>query len=228
MADFWYRVSVVVVPRLYVALSRVWFATCRVRIEGKEHLQAGLAGGTIIAAFWHYSMLYIFYNLRALSAAIMVSASKDGEYIARVAGLLGHVPVRGSSNQKGVSGLKKMLREVRNGNNAGIVVDGSQGPARKAQAGAILVASRTGSAIVPMAWAASRYIAFHSWDRTAVPLPFCRMNFQYGEPLLVPKGIKGDEIEKYRKQLEDRLNLLYETAWQRVGRRPHDTKRLNA
>ncbi len=222
MADFWYRVAVIVVPRLYVALSRVWFATCRVRIEGREHLQAGLERGTIIAAFWHYSMLYIFYNLRALSAAIMVSASKDGEYIARVARLLGHVPVRGSSNQKGVSGLKKMLREVRNGNNAGIVADGSQGPARKAQAGAILVASRTGSAILPMAWAADRYIAFHSWDRTAVPLPFCRMNFQYGEPLLVPKGIKGEEIEEYRKQLEDRLNLLYETAWQRVGRRPHD------
>ncbi len=222
MADFFYRVSVVVVPRLYVAVSRLWFATCRVRIEGRRHLQAGLAGGTIIAAFWHYSMLYIFYNLRSLSAAVMVSASKDGEYIARVAGLLGHVPVRGSSNQKGVSGLKKMLREVRKGNNAGIVADGSQGPARKAQAGAILVASRTGSAIVPMAWAASRYIAFHSWDRTAVPMPFCRINFQYGEPILVPSGIKGDDIEQYRLELEKRLNALYDTAWKRVGRRPHD------
>jgi len=222
LADFPYKVSVAVVPRLYVILSRIWFATCRVRIEGREHLQAGLAGGTIIAAFWHYSMLYIFYNLRHLSAAIMVSASKDGEYIARVAELLGHVPVRGSSNQKGVSGLKKMLREVRGGNNAGIVVDGSQGPAREAQAGAILVASRTGSAIVPMAWAADRYIAFHSWDRTLVPLPFCRMHFQYGEPLYVPKGIKADEIETYRLDLEKRLNGCYTRAWQQVGRRPHD------
>jgi len=222
LADFWYKVSVQVVPRLYVGLSRLWFATCRVRIEGREHLETALANGTIIAAFWHYSMLYIFYNLRHLSAAIMVSASKDGEYIARVAGLLGHVPVRGSSNQKGVSGLKKMLREVRSGNNAGIVVDGSQGPARKAQAGAILVASRTGSAIVPMAWAAGRYIAFHSWDRTLVPLPFCRMNFQYGEPLYVPKGIKADEIETYRLKLEKRLNECYTRAWQQVGRSPHD------
>jgi lysophospholipid acyltransferase (LPLAT)-like uncharacterized protein len=224
LADFWYKVSVIVVPRLYIGLSRIWFATCRVRVEGKEHLKSALENGTIIAAFWHYSMLYIFYNLRALSAAIMVSASRDGEYIAQVARLLGHTPVRGSSNQKGVSGLKKMLREVRSGNNAGIVADGSQGPARKAQAGAILVASRTGSPIVPMAWAASRYIAFHSWDKTAVPMPFCRMNFQYGEPLSVPKRIKGDEIEEYRQELENRLNRLYETAWQSVGRRPHDGK----
>ncbi len=222
MADFWYKVSVQLVPRLYVVLSRLWFATCRVRLEGREHLETALSQGTIIAAFWHYSMLYIFYNLRHLSAAIMVSASKDGEYIARVARLLGHVPVRGSSNQKGVSGLKMMLREVRSGNNAGIVVDGSQGPARKAQAGAILVASRTGSAIVPMAWAADKYIAFHSWDRTLVPLPFCRMHFQYGEPLYVPKGIKADEIETYRLDLEKRLNECYTRAWQQVGRKPHD------
>jgi lysophospholipid acyltransferase (LPLAT)-like uncharacterized protein len=169
-------------------------------------------------------MLYIFHNLRHLRAAVMVSASKDGEYIARVTRLYGHVPVRGSSNQKGVSGLKKMLREVRSGNNAGIVADGSQGPARQAQPGAIMVASRTGSLVVPMAWAASRYIAFNSWDATVVPLPFCRLHVCYEEPLSVPRGIGGEEIEQYRLELEKRLNQAYEQAWQGVNRNPHDGK----
>jgi len=213
---------VAVVPRLFVALSRLLFATCRVEMQGREHLDQAVARGTIIAAFWHYSILYIFHNLRHLRAAVMVSASRDGEYIARVARLYGHVPVRGSANQKGVSGLKKMLREVRSGNNAGIVADGSQGPARQAQPGAILVASRTGSLIVPMAWAASRYRAFHSWDRTVVPLPFCRLRVCYAEPLAVPKGIDSEQIEQYRLELEKRLNQAYADAWQGVGRQPHD------
>jgi lysophospholipid acyltransferase (LPLAT)-like uncharacterized protein len=217
-----YRISIIVLPRLYVALSRLWFASCRVRIDGREHLETAVARGTAIAAFWHYSMFYIFYNLRSFSAAVMVSSSRDGEYIARVAQLFGHIPVRGSSNKQGVSGLKHMLRAVRAGNNAGIVADGSQGPARVAQPGAILVASRTGSPIVPMAWAASRYIAFSSWDRIVMPLPFCRIEFMYGEPVCVPAGIKAADIEPYRLELENELNRVYTTVWERVGRGPHD------
>jgi lysophospholipid acyltransferase (LPLAT)-like uncharacterized protein len=217
-----YRIAVAVVPPLNVGLSRLLFATCRVRMQGRGNLDRAVEQGTIIAAFWHYSMLYIFHNLRHLRAAVMVSASKDGEYIARVARLYGHVPVRGSSNRKGVSGLKKMLREVRSGNNAGIVADGSQGPARQAQPGAILVASRTGSLIVPMAWGASRYIAFNSWDRTVVPLPFSTLHVCYEEPLSVPRGIDAQGIEEYRLELENRLNTAYEKAWQGVNRKPHD------
>ncbi len=41
--------------------------------------------GAAIAAFWHYSFLYFFYHPRAYSAAVMVSSSRDGEYIARLA-----------------------------------------------------------------------------------------------------------------------------------------------
>ena len=220
--SFLYKVSLALIPRLYLQLSRILFISCRLKVGGKEHLDAVVGQGGGIATFWHYSILYMFYHLRSFPAAVMVSASKDGEYIARLARLLGHTPVRGSSNQRGVAGLKHLLREVRAGKNAGIVADGSQGPARKAQAGSILLASMSGRPILPMAWAASRYKAFHSWDLTVVPLPFSTIHFQYGEPLSVPKGIRGDEVEKYRLELEHRLNLVYETAWQQVGRRPHD------
>ncbi len=225
LKGFWYKFSITVLPRFYVILSRLWFASCRVRMTGREHLDKATDNGTAIAAFWHYSLFYIFYNLRSFSAAVMVSASRDGEYVARVAQLLGHMPVRGSANKQGVSGLKHMLREVRSGKHAGIVADGSQGPARIAQPGAILVASRTGSPIIPMAWAASHYIAFSSWDRLALPLPFSRIEFMYGEPFFIPAGIKAAEIESYRKDLETRLNEIYVTVWKRVGHGLHDGRK---
>ena len=216
------KLALMVVPRLYLWLSRLLFLTCRVRVEGEEYVAEALADGPAIATFWHYSILYCFHQLRHYPAAVMVSASGDGEFIARLARLMGHVPVRGSSNRRGVAGLKHLLREVRSGRNAGIVADGSQGPRRRVQAGAILVSSMSGRPIVPMAWAASRYKAFGSWDRTVLPLPFCRIWFRFGEPLRVPRGVRGEELEQYRRQLEQRLNRLYDQVWEQAGQTAHD------
>ncbi len=115
----------------------------------------------------------------------MVSASRDGEYLARLAEQFGFETVRGSRNKKGVQGLKAMLRAVQNGNSAAIVADGSQGPPKIVQAGAILLAARTGAPIIPMIFAASRYFTINSWDRTIIPKPFSRIDFYYGEPLFV-------------------------------------------
>ena len=92
MADFWYKCSLAVAPPVVATLLRGWFATCRVRVRGRERMDAVLReNGAAIAVFWHYSFLYIFYHLRAYSAAVMVSSSRDGEYIARLAERFGAV-----------------------------------------------------------------------------------------------------------------------------------------
>ena len=175
-----------------------------------------------IAAFWHYSFLYLFVYLRRYPAAVMVSASKDGEYIARLAQLMGHVPVRGSSNRGGVKALREMIDHLLHGKNSAIVADGSQGPARRAQAGVILMASKSGKPIFPMAWAANRTLKFNSWDRTLVPLPFSNIVIRHGEPLLVPPAVTPAQIETCRLELEQRLNRAYEAAWNEIGLPFHD------
>ncbi len=215
MADsFIYKISLRILPRLFSVLSRFWFGSCRVTVSGEEYLQEFISRGGGIAAFWHYSIFYLFYHLRLFPAAIMVSASRDGEYIARLIKLQGHTPVRGSVNRRRVSGLKQLLKEIRAGKNAGIVVDGSQGPPRKVKAGVILLASRSGRPILPMVWSSSAKLVFRSWDRTVLPLPFSRIFFYYGKPLFVPDNIKTDEMEEYRLELEKRLNILYDRAWE--------------
>ena len=152
---------------------------------------------------------------------VMVSSSRDGEYIARLAHHFRFSTVRGSSNRKGVQALKDLIKATRSGSNTAMVADGSQGPPRVAQPGSILLASRSGAPIVPMAWSASRYLAIRSWDRTAFPKPFARVDFFVGEPLAVPPEIKGDGIEEYRLLLEERLNRLYREAWELHGRGAH-------
>ena len=211
-----------VVPLIFAWLMRFWFGSCRITIYNQENCFAAEEKGKIgIASFWHYSIIYTLYHMRKYSATAMVSASKDGEYIARLAERFGFNTVRGSRNKKGVEGLKGMLRAIRNGGSAAIVADGSQGPPRIVQPGAILLASRTGAPVIPMIWAASRYFTIKSWDRTIVPKPFSRIDFYYGEPLFVPQELKTEELEDYRLCLEKRLNELYDTAWGRYGKIVH-------
>jgi len=210
-------------------LVRVWFFTCRVKVRGddsfREYVQTGNA---IIGAFWHYSIVFILYHFRMFRAAAMVSASKDGEYIARLLLLMGSTPVRGSSHRGGVKALLAMVELLRQGHNGAIVADGSQGPARQAQAGCILMASKSGLPIFPIAWAARRVLIFNSWDRTAVPLPFTTIVVRHGEPLWVEPGIGAHQVEACRLELEGRLNRLYEAAWHEVGRKTHDDGRAGA
>ncbi|MDX9835759.1 MAG: lysophospholipid acyltransferase family protein [Desulfobulbus sp.] len=223
MADFWYKSSLAVAPPVVATLLKAWFSTCRLQVRGRERLDAAVREhGSGIAALWHYSFPYIFYHLRVYSAAVMVSSSRDGEYIARLAEQFHHVPVRGSSNLRGFRALLEMVEQVRHGSNAVIVADGSQGPARQAQAGAIFVASKSGRPIMPMAWAADRCIAFNSWDRTLIPKPFANIVLHHGEPFFVPADLSRTEIEAYRQELEERLNRLYDEVWGELGLPAHD------
>lgn len=210
------------VPPLVAWLMRIWFATCRVTLHNPENcFTAEEKDKTGIASFWHYSIVYILYHMRNYSATAMVSASRDGEYLARLAGAFGFETVRGSRNHKGLEGLKGMLRAIRKGSSAALVADGSQGPARIVQPGTLLLAAKTGVPIIPMVYAASSYISIHSWDKTIIPKPFSRVDFYYGEPFYVPEKVTADDLEQYRLQLEQRLNALYVRAWQRYGKTVH-------
>lgn len=223
MTDFWYRISLRILPTLVAGVMLPWFASCRLKVRGGSEMRAILTGGgSGIAAFWHYSFFYLFYSLRRYPAAVMVSASRDGEYIARLAAIFGHTPVRGSSNRRGFQALREMLAALQQGKSCAIVADGSQGPARKAQAGCILMASRSGRPIFPMAWAASRCIVFKSWDRTVLPLPFSTIVLHHGEPLHVPPDLSAEDTEFWRRTLEEQLNRLYHAAWRDLGKGPHD------
>jgi hypothetical protein len=221
MNDLVYKASLVVVPRLYVALTRAWFGTCPVRIRGKENLNKMLEQGAAVVPFWHYSVFYMLYHLRQYPGVAMVSASKDGEYIARVAELLGFETVRGSANRFGVRALKGMVDHVKQGKNAGIVADGSQGPALKMQPGAIMLAAKSGSPIMPIVWATKRYKVFNSWDHSAIPMPFSPIILQYGDLIYVEPKLTSQRVEGYRQQVETAMIDMYQQLWQDVGKQGH-------
>jgi len=217
------RFLLLVIPSLVAFIMKLWFSTCKVTVRNEEHSFPPDKSdeNTVVASFYHYSIIFIFHFFRKYSATAMVSASDDGDYIARLAERLGFETVRGSKNRKGVEALKSMLRALKNGSTCSIVADGSQGPAQIVQPGSILLASRGGVPIIPIAWSASSYFVFRSWDRTAIPKPFSRIYLYFGEPILVPAKVRAKEVEEYRSQLQAGLDKIYTEAWNEVDKAKH-------
>lgn len=219
-----YRLSLAVGPFIFGLLTRLLFATCRIRWVGREHLeQLDREKQPLIAAFWHYGVFLVLHLSRGKRKWVaMVSSSKDGEYVARIVEGFGFETVRGSRNRGGIGALKGMVKAVRErGLSAAIVADGSQGPPLAAQPGAVLLASYSGAVVVPVGWAADRYWSFRSWDRTVLPKPFARVVVEVGEPLAVPGGLSSEGLEDWRLELERRLIAIYHRTWAAYGREVH-------
>jgi len=212
---------------LYRLAAATLFRSYRVEWSGPGVVEMDrrvAAGEPFVAAFWHYGVVLFPWFCRKRGGGrwvAMVSASGDGGLIAAILEDMGVTMVRGSRNRLSVQALKGFITRMRQGCRAAIVADGSQGPARRAQPGAVLLAAHGRCPIVPMNWAADRYWRFSSWDRTVLPKPFARVVMWCGEPQPVPPRPDRRMVEQCRERLEAGLETCYREAWQRFGRGEH-------
>ena len=183
--------------------------SCRVvKVEGLEKYKEALSqsGEKAVYVAWHQRVSYHFHYLGSLHAAVMISRSRDGEYAARTLAWLGFKNVRGSSTRGGSEALKQLVQRIRDGEIGGMVPDGPQGPARVAKMGSVIIGRDAEVPLVPVLWGADRCWVFNSWDRFLLPKPFARVAIFYAEPIWVPRSAKEENLEEYRRLLEDRLN----------------------
>ncbi len=204
-------------PRLAAWMIRALHGTCRVTVIGREHEDAAWAGGgPAVHVTWHFAFPAIIYYFRNRRGMLMVSQSRDGEWISRILHHLGYVTTRGSSGKGGSAALKEMISYVRSGHGAGIVADGSRGPACKAQLGILLLARYARVPLVPVSMAAHPCKRFRSWDRTMLARPFGRIVFAFGPAIRVERDASRERMEELRRELEDSLNRLSAQAQQAV------------
>jgi lysophospholipid acyltransferase (LPLAT)-like uncharacterized protein len=109
-----------------------------------------------ILAFWHAHLLLMLHSRYRRPITVMISQSKDGEYIARVFDWYGVESARGSSTRGGTAALRELIREARAGKNIVFTPDGPKGPARIAKDGVVHAAKTTGLPIIPIAFAAKK------------------------------------------------------------------------
>ena len=206
----WYdSIFLRIIPPLSALLIKLLMVTCRVvKVEGvdRENETIARSGGKALYATWHQRMSYHSHYFGSRHLTIMISRSRDGEYAARIAEWLGYKNVRGSSTRGGLGAFKELVKRMKNGEVAGMLADGPQGPARVAKMGSILLARNAEVPLIPVAWGADRCWMFNSWDRYMVPKPFARIAVFYGQAIGIPSDAKGEELEKYRQMLQERLN----------------------
>src|SRR5262249_57810942 len=96
------------------------------------------------------------------------------------------------------AGLIQMIRAVRSGKSAAFTVDGPRGPIYEAKPGALLLAKKSGAAILPFSISLDRSWKLPSWDRIEIPKPFARAFVVIGERIYVRDA--DDEAEQRRFQ----------------------------
>jgi lysophospholipid acyltransferase (LPLAT)-like uncharacterized protein len=161
--------------------------------------------------FWHEMMLYPAYTHARRRIAVLVSQHADGELITQVVRMLGGRAVRGSTNKRGLSALRGLMRTGKVSHLA-ITPDGPRGPRRVIQPGAIFLASRTGMPLVPIGLAYRRCWRHRSWDRMAFPYPGEVAQAVIGVPLDVPPELDRDGLERYRLRAQAAMDGVQRRA----------------
>jgi len=187
---------------------------CRMRARS-EYFSAG-APAPVIFCIWHNRLATCVkvldrhrrpHNAGAGMAAL-VSASKDGAFLAHILELFRIQPVRGSSSRRGAQALLELVSWAERGHDLTITPDGPRGPCYRVQEGIASLAQVTGLPIVPVTMNLNWKIRIKSWDQFQIPLPFARCEVCVGRAIRVPPDVTDDERRQIRQQLEAELRAL--------------------
>ncbi len=204
-------------------LVRSLDATLRYSWTVHASAESAIRSGPVIYATWHnrlalslrlYERSCRLYRQSGRWAtetprlAAMVSASRDGAFMARVLEHFGVQPVRGSSSRRGPQALLELISWAERGYDLAITPDGPRGPRYVVQEGVVAVAQVTGMPIVPASYHVPWKYALPSWDRFQVPLPLSRCAPHFGELLWVRRDAGSAEREEARVILERRLRSM--------------------
>jgi lysophospholipid acyltransferase (LPLAT)-like uncharacterized protein len=170
-------------------------------------------------SLWHETLLLGVWLYRRRDIHVMISASRDGERIARITERLGYTPVRGSTSKGALAATRRLVACLRESKLTAITPDGPRGPRRRAQPGMIGVARLTGRPLVAIGIAVERAWRLPSWDRFVIPKPFSRVHYAYGEPIYVPRkgGSDAEHLARVQREM-DRVTELAEAAFSRDQR----------
>jgi lysophospholipid acyltransferase (LPLAT)-like uncharacterized protein len=201
---------------LVFALVRTVSATLRYRwIDRSGYFDHGVPGPAIYCV-WHNRLAlclveyfgYVKKRNQTHGMAALVSASKDGAFLAGVLECFGVHPVRGSSSRRGPQALLELTSWAEQGYDLAITPDGPRGPRYVVQEGAIGLAQITGFPIIPASYHLSWKIQAKSWDRFQIPLPFSRCEMVLGKAVRVPRDASDAQREVLRLELERTLKEI--------------------
>jgi len=197
-------------PLVANELIRIWCKTMRMkRLDPSAEAYVHQLKTPCILTLWHGRIFYLFYHLRNRPEYhLLISPSKDGDILAKLAHNMGYSVVRGSSYKKAVSSARTLLKILKRGGRVIIIADGSRGPAEIAQTGSLELSALAQVPVIPMTWGAAKKKRLNSWDRFALPIPFNACTVKFGRPIEVQTRSDPEHIKLKQKELQDSLDKL--------------------
>ena len=168
----------------------------------------------VLFAIWHRHQCIVYNTKDKSKFYVLVSASNDGEIVAKGIECLGLKSIRGSSKRHGTAASLEILDKLKEGNSVAIMVDGPRGPSEKVKDGIIFMAKNSGVPIVPVGWASKdkTFVTFNSWDKFQLPIGFCKTVAVYGDPIYVPSDITKEETKEWCEKIEEAIKKVESDA----------------
>ena len=176
----------------------------RVVVVGEENIKDL---DSFILVSWHGKVLGLMEHMRHKGYFALVSQSRDGALITKIAKNFGYNFFRGSSNKGGKEAVKNIDYFFKKNSNAKIIItpDGPTGPEHKVKPGALILSQNSNRPIVPMIVDVKNSWKFKNWHTFYLSKPFSKMRVVFGEPLYFNKD---ESIEKGTQKIEDALNKV--------------------
>ena len=211
------QLKFVIVPYLIKWMTQLIMLTCRVRWHNRKVWQELVqADKPYLIGMWHNCSTISSWVMRGSGITVMVSDSKDGEYVARLARLFGINTMRGSSSRGAKKAIRDALLLLRANKPIAITPDGPRGPRYQVQSGILWFAATANSPILPLHVESSRQWVLDSWDGHRFPKPFSTMHVGFGNPVNLTREMMENEPEQavrlVRAAMMDTVSLVQEST----------------
>ncbi|HVU15838.1 MAG TPA: lysophospholipid acyltransferase family protein [Candidatus Didemnitutus sp.] len=167
---------------LLALLLRIWGRTLRFEADAATRERLMKSDEPAVVALWHNRLFLsaeIFRRYRSRRPMCgLVSASKDGAWLAAFYRIIGLEPVRGSSSNFGREAARSLIEKMRGGYDIGITPDGPRGPCYTVEPGVLVVARRVNAPMILIGAEFGPAKRLKSWDRFAIAWPFTRIRMR--------------------------------------------------
>ena len=163
-------------------LLALWGRTLRLEASPVDEQAWRKRDVPVALILWHNRLFLAAEILRRYRADrpayALVSASRDGAWLAAFFSLVGMRTVRGSSSRLGREAATALVEMLRAGHDVGITPDGPRGPCYELKPGSIIVARRTRAPMILVGVEFQSAWRLRSWDRFGIPKPFSRVRMR--------------------------------------------------
>lgn len=163
----------------FSVILKLWSATLRFEVDDTPFQRIAASRRGILFIVWHNRLFIIpelYRRFRSGSRIFgLVSASRDGAWLASLFYLLGIGAIRGSGYFRAFGATRELLNVLAEGADIGITPDGSRGPVYRLRQGAILLAERANAPVLLVSARFEKSWRLHTWDGFYLPKPFSRV-----------------------------------------------------